>query len=757
MLKKSFFKLNHLPVLRLVVLFFVMLVAVLSATVATIIFIRNDYLKENEKKIDLFANYLSSRYVDYETTNLMIEDLYENIMVLAAEEAFDQPINNAALTELVEKYHLTYAYYANEAGELIYYSEPPPIETNITIDETHPLYEFFISDELVMIEDIRKSIIDGNYYKFGNFKTNEGELLQLAIRAQAREEILDLLTVQSLINHLAIDEHVIYARFIDQNQIITAHNNQEHIGSFVDSQYIVNALQTGETFTLEHYHELEDTMSHCIGRPIYRDDEIIGVLNIGYEVGYMTPLYQNVALIIGSAGMITYILIIASAVYAAKTRKRLIDYLTHDDLTNLGTRRSFEVVMSKLKRQKQMSHFTYVLINIKDFSKIATLYGINFSDELIQTFSEGIMTHFKSASIYRLNQDDFFILLNNKRFNHLENFLKSCQNALSQSYTIGKITLDIDALMAVHQNINGTNDYERILSDLKATISYINDYHLDYYLSFDQTIRDSILRKETIEQALKSIIFDQKNDHYLYAVYQPQYDLKDNKLKGFELLTRLTLNNSEKISPNEFIKVAEESDLIHALGQYMLNQLIDFIHSLENPKSLMFSINASTKELMDETFASRFIQTLNEANINKNQIVIELTESAFALDVNQLFYSIKLLNQAGIQIAIDDFGTGYSSLTYLSKLPISYIKLDKSFTASVALNNKEFLIAKTIINIAKSLNAKVVAEGVENQSQLALVQSIGCHYVQGYYFSKPLSESKAKALYEHIKNETHVL
>ncbi len=245
-----------------------------------------------------------------------------------------------------------------------------------------------------------------------------------------------------------------------------------------------------------------------------------------------------------------------------------------------------------------------------------------------------------------------------------------------------------------------------------------------------------------VEQLRHSI---PENQFELY--YQPKISAKDNSLVGIEALLRWhnpTVNNP---SPAEFIRIAEETGLMSKIGDWVmstaLHQYQKWFETMQHMKNVIISINISPSQLNDSSIIGTITKVLKETNVPTENILFELTETAV---MKKAFDSKSVLQvflmELGIGISIDDFGTGYSSLTYLKQLPIKELKIDKSFIDDIGKNNSSEVIIKAIINLAITLDLKVIAEGVENKEQLDFLQKNQCNIIQGYYFSKPLNTTE---------------
>lgn len=239
-----------------------------------------------------------------------------------------------------------------------------------------------------------------------------------------------------------------------------------------------------------------------------------------------------------------------------------------------------------------------------------------------------------------------------------------------------------------------------------------------------------------IRKAIKYNLFEYK--------FQPIYDSSKSEFTKAELLIRLNDNELGQLSPDIFIKVAEDNGLISDIGIMVLEEACKTISILSN-KNIEFediSINISSTQLEDVNFYKSILSAVERYKIDPTKLIIEITETENSSDIEKLKSVTEMISQVGIKLAIDDFGNGYNSFGRLIKIPLKYIKIDKSILWSADENYQARIILKHILNFAKDINLEVIAEGVEKNNHLSLLDGYGCRYMQGYYFSKPVNFSE---------------
>ncbi|MBO4474057.1 MAG: EAL domain-containing protein, partial [Clostridiales bacterium] len=239
----------------------------------------------------------------------------------------------------------------------------------------------------------------------------------------------------------------------------------------------------------------------------------------------------------------------------------------------------------------------------------------------------------------------------------------------------------------------------------------------------------------------------------LYLCYQPQYDIKEQKLRGFEALCRWNSEKFGEVSPGEFIPVAESVGFVVPLGEWVLEQACLTYNRLSEEYGWdgVISVNISAVQLMSPMFMQSVKRIIAKTQIDPKHLEFEVTESIMLSNVD---YVVKLLTEIadmGITVALDDFGTGYSSLNYLRQLPIHVLKIDKSFVDELPIKDTQRLMVGSIIGLVHQMNILVVAEGVDDRRQLDVLTKYNCDYIQGYIWGRPITDSEVDALFHSDK------
>ena len=265
---------------------------------------------------------------------------------------------------------------------------------------------------------------------------------------------------------------------------------------------------------------------------------------------------------------------------------------------------------------------------------------------------------------------------------------------------------------------------------------------------FDTPILNDFLKNVELDSKLKEAVFD----HNFILYYQPQYYAGNQKLRGMEALIRWKDGDGEMISPAKFIPIAEKNGTIIPIGNWVLEQSIRTFSEWRNRYGVPFvlSVNISALQYQKEDFVDLLLNIIRKYDVSPEEIELEITESILIDDFQAVTEKMQLLKEYGIRISLDDFGTGFSSLSYLKKLPINTLKIDKSFTDTLLTDSATRIITESIVSMVKSLGFESIAEGVEEEQQYKYLRAIGCDIIQGYLFGKPLSQEEIEQLLQKI-------
>ena len=415
----------------------------------------------------------------------------------------------------------------------------------------------------------------------------------------------------------------------------------------------------------------------------------------------------------------------------------------HDGLTGLYNRVAFMKYAYKIFHDASVgaSKHAIFFIDLDNFKNINDTLGHDYGDLLLKDVSDRMLSCIASDDILARNGGDEFLILKNRfdTVDDLENFASQLVNVVHHPFILNDETAVVSMSVGIAVFPNNGLTVSELIKNADIAMYNAKNSGKNSYRFFDSYMEDDVNRKNDLADILSHVI--DKNEIYLQ--YQPQVNVESGQVTGYEALMRIESELVGFISPAEFIPIAEETGIINILGEWALIEACNFnqvlIKSGFGP--LRVSVNVSTTQLKDDHLIDIIKSIPEKTGMDLKHLEIEITESVL---MNSFEHNLKLINQMkelGCSIALDDFGTGYSSFNYLSQIPIDTLKIDKSFIDGICSNEKDRCIADSIIDLAHKMDISVVAEGVEDNEQLQILQNQFCDTLQGYLFSKPLNST----------------
>ncbi|MEK5040888.1 sensor domain-containing protein [Sporosarcina sp. FSL K6-3457] len=410
----------------------------------------------------------------------------------------------------------------------------------------------------------------------------------------------------------------------------------------------------------------------------------------------------------------------------------------HDQLTGLWNRRAMnehfdEDATSALKNKERLS---VIHVGIDRFKLINESLGQNGGDEILKMVAERLkMICPASARLYRNSSDEFIISMKNHSVSKTENFSQKILNDFGKPFYYNHQEYFISASIGISVYPEDGKTLEALLRKSEQALTYVKDrgraHYRFYGVEMNSVFPDEVLMESHLRRAIE---LDELAIHY-----QPQVDLKTGHIGSFEALLRWNNRKFGFVSPAHFIPIAEESGLIHGIGDWVLDQVCSQLKEWQNKgfKPVRIAVNISPKQFRMENFVDKLKKKIIRYGIIPCSLEVEITESALT-NRDETLAILNELKKIGIFISVDDFGTGYSSLSYLKQYPIDIIKIDRSFIKDIETDPKNEAIAKTIINLAHNLGMEVIAEGVEKDLQASILLGANCQKAQGFLYSKAI-------------------
>lgn len=324
----------------------------------------------------------------------------------------------------------------------------------------------------------------------------------------------------------------------------------------------------------------------------------------------------------------------------------------------------------------------------------------------------------------------------------IDKFLKRFSHKLSQTI-IDNVRLNLPISIGVYQVELEDDTISPILDKAIIAHTKIKGDFITAYQIYDEKLEHNLVREQEIESRMEEALENEEFEVY----YQPKVELKHENVAGAEALVRWNDPLTGIVSPGVFIPIFEKNRFIVKLDLYIFERLCQDIKSWKerNIPLHTISVNVSKEHCMDEDFILEYVKITNQYEIDPSMIEIEITESASWDNENGLIEIMKKIKEAGFKLSMDDFGTGYSSLHLLQRMPIDVLKLDSSFIRESDTAGKSQVIVADVIAMAKHIQIKTVAEGIEDEAEVSFLKEVGCDMIQGYYYAKPLNLKQFEA------------
>ncbi len=422
----------------------------------------------------------------------------------------------------------------------------------------------------------------------------------------------------------------------------------------------------------------------------------------------------------------------------------------HDSLTGLANRKQLGDILRKLiteYRNDPTTSFQVLFLDIRSFKNINDSLGHSIGDKVLMIAAKRFVRMVNpDDTVARMGGDEFAIVLRNlETTGKAQKVARRIYQSIIQPFSLSGNRINIDVNIGIAPCDAEYSTPEEILRDADIAMHYAKERN-EGPAVFTKELRKRFLERIRFEMDLRSAIDRQE----LSMHYQPIVSLRDGRIVGFEALLRWHHSEFGMIPPNKFIQIAEQAGLIQPITVWILKEtcghLAEWQKIAPEYKDLMVSVNISGKHLSNDDLVEDVENVLESSQIAARTLKLEITESVAMENAEHTINVLNKLKHIGVQLSIDDFGTGYSSLSILHRLPFDTLKIDRSFVYSVGEHGENSQILQTIISLAKNLKMRVIAEGVETPSQLAVLRNLGCDYAQGFLLAKPKPREETEEL-----------
>lgn len=713
----------------------------------------NEILELKKKStIEIADSYVDALVGSKEALEITTQLLDEKILVASqAVLLLDEKISNVSLADLADKFKVDQINLYNKEGVIIYSNIKEYVGWKAYAG--HPVSKFMNSTEDTLVENIRQDTVDHRLYKFGHVKRDDDTFVQIGVLAENVSMLTSKFELQKIIDDIKKREDVREVFFTDQNLILTASSDSKYVGMQIPDQEgreHLNLKQTDVELSSKFY---GDGFIHSCA-PVFYNGAWLGTLSIVWDGKIVEQEVGNIIsnaaiellLVITTVGYIMY--------YAYRKDSANYQLAYYDELTGLPNGIYLEEYLAKRIHNIDKKKKAILLLNSTNFKMINHIYGYKYGDRILKQIAARVQTILDEDGVFfRFNADRFVLYVEGyKNKEELEKLAQKLIGIFRNPFKEGPKHEYVNAQVAIFEMDDVSITVDKALQSATVALSNLDNAMNEQIVFFTKELEDTIKRHEKIESAIKAVILGEDTESF-YLAFQPKADTITGKTVGFEALARLEIHGIGFVSPLEFIALAEKRMLIYDLGNFVLKKACLFLNELRSAgiEGIPIAVNISLIQLLRDEFLTDVLNIINEHEVNPNMLEFEITESVLEENFDIVNLKLEKLKKAGISIAIDDFGTGFSSFARLIEMNIDVIKIDKYFIDNIIDKEKSSLISADIISMGHKLGLRVVAEGVEYESQRQYLKEHGCDILQGYLISKPLKSEDALI---YMKNRT---
>ena len=706
--------------------------------------IEKNFLQSIENQYINYASIYSQGLTKTAEAYRIINDMLERRILSAIKTVslYSEQVSNEILDELADSLAIDEIYWYNPEGVIEFATKGKYIGWTAT--PSHPVHNFMISELTSYVEAIRQDTESDEYYKYGYFKLNDGRFIQIGVHADVLEDFLapfeTIRMLRDMVDYSLVDN--VY--FINPDYSVTTCCNPELFDLQLDNPTIRQGIDSRTTFSIRHRLESLGQEIYKIFIPVFVQDEFMGTLVVIKSTKEADAI-TNTTIVIS---IIVSLIVFASLTYIMLANyihnKRLVTLAYKDSLTGLSNNTHLQQVLDDILAEPQEQKTAIVMIHCHNIGSINSTYGLPTGDKVLKEVANRLLTLVTDEmQLFRFSGNRFVLLI--KNYQNQAELQALAEEIISILETpLEFIGRPIEIKIGIVELEPGAQTME-VLSKASMVIHYLEQGQTREPLAFfDTKVEEKLRREEIIAQELSEFLAN-PSLNTLYLEYQPKLALASNQIVGFEALSRMNSPTLGRISPIEFISIAERQEKIVPLGYWVLETACKFVNKLydQGYQDLYVAVNISVIQLLQKDFPNKVEEIITKTGINPKNLQLEITESVFTDDFDDIQAKLRPLRELGLTIALDDFGTGYSALSRMGELLVDFIKIDKSFIDKILLEDEQKQIVQELISLSHKLDLTVVAEGVEEEKQRDFLLKAGCDIMQGYLFSRPLPEKQA--------------
>ena len=427
----------------------------------------------------------------------------------------------------------------------------------------------------------------------------------------------------------------------------------------------------------------------------------------------------------------------------------MVNRFQYDHLTGLYSKEFFYQKANELLKQHPEKEYDVICSNIENFKLFNDAFGVKAGDNILQELAKLLMDAVQGVGICGRQSGDRFLCLRERRPEYTEELY---MNVIDQINNLANANNKLIIKWGIYEVNDREVSIENMCDRAFLAADLIKGQYHKYFAFYDDNLRSKLLREQAITEVMENALKEEQ-----FVVYfQPKYNLDKDSLAGAEALVRWNHPELGFISPGEFISLFEKNGFITQLDRYVWEKTCKLLHEWKQKgyKIYPVSVNVSRADIYQVDLADTMMGLVEKYEIEPRQLHLEITESAYTENAAQIIATVAQLRRLGFVIEMDDFGSGYSSLNMLNQMKLDILKLDMKFIQSETAKPVDQGILRFIVGLARWMNLSVVAEGVETREQLERLREIGCDYVQGYFFAKPMPGEQFEEMLKQQGKET---
>jgi len=615
------------------------------------------------------------------------------------------------------------------------------------------LSDIFLENNSKEEATLRKRLLEGNidnYQVEVQYKRKNEEIIWVnlsvsKVKDNDNEECYFIYIIDDITKQKTIYNNILQAETVfnstqesivvtdSQRKVLRVNSSFENMTGYSLNEVIgkdINILKSGEHPEI-FYNEINTSLAKV--------GSWAGEIINKNKKGDLYPALLNINAVENDKGEVFQYVGVLSDVSLLKNSQDKINYLAkHDVLTGLVNKSTLvdrlSLAIEKSKRSNK--YIALFFIDLDRFKIVNDGLGHDIGDQVLKAVALKFTSLFrKEDTIARIGGDEFVIFVENLS-NPIEatRLAQSIIDTVSKEMYIDEHKISVGASVGVSIYPNDAVTYENLIRQADIAMYEAKKAGRNTFMFTSNELSENAFEKVTLENAIRDGL--QKNEFKL--VYQPIVDVNNIKIVHLEALIRWEHSSLGTVTPTKFIPIAEESDLITLITEFVVFETIKTLKEISQKSKIKISINYSFRDLQSNSLFKKFEAYLEKSKVDASFIIIELTERKLMLDKSGEHKKwMQRYRELGVEFSLDDFGTGYSNLSYLSELPLSTVKIDKSFITNIKKDNKSKELVKATIAMTKALKYKVIAEGVESKEEFDFLKENDCDFIQGYYFKIP--------------------